>query len=208
MAKSKLKSLTTGELAPPVLLEEEKTFDILEASIKDDFCKYKYEIIKGVGEGDQHDVKGTGRVKDSLLEAFAKFAVHLAFIDGAFKGQEIKDIDKLHTDEITLDYRITGFKMKGGSSNESISLFGNKYAPNVQGRMNIDTPPAAIDNLSSYKWWNELKAAADDVRREVSLYKLGNYIAMNTDDEEEKDNAAQMSIMDGIEDKDFEKHKI
>jgi len=39
-----------------------KAFEIMAASIKDDFCNYTYEIKQGVGAGDTHQVKGKGIV--------------------------------------------------------------------------------------------------------------------------------------------------
>lgn len=191
-----MSSLTKG--LEKFLKSEKKTFNITEAVIKDDFCTYKYEVIEGVGLGDVHGVKGSGRVKDTMLEAFAKFAVHLAVIDDAFKHSniEIDDIDKFHAEELTTHYRVNGFKIKGDADNESLVLMGNKYVTNGHGRMELETPKIMLDNLSSYKWYNELKAAADAVRHEVAMYKEGNYIPVK-EDEEDQDDSQQLTIMDG-----------
>lgn len=149
-------------------------YKIKEASIKDEVCNYAYEITRGIGIGDTHSVKGSGIIDRALAEALSKFNVHLAVIDDAFKLSEIEvdDIDKFHNDDLALLYTVTGFKIKGSSDSESIVLIGHKYL-STGGRMELESPKVSIDNFSSYKWYNELKAAADHVRREVSLYKEG-----------------------------------
>ena len=63
------------------LLKPTRSFSILEATLKDEICNYIYEVTEGIGIGDQHNVKGSGIVKDTLLTAFTKFHVHLACID-------------------------------------------------------------------------------------------------------------------------------
>lgn len=42
-----------------------KEFVIKEASIKDDFCNYTFEVASGVGIGDTHNVKGKGIIMEA-----------------------------------------------------------------------------------------------------------------------------------------------
>ena len=160
-------------------------FIITEAAIKDDFCTYKFEITSGIGLGDSHKVDGSGIIDDDMRTAFSKFNVHLAAIDDVFKhsGIEIDDIDKFHTEELTGLYHVTGFQIKGGKDNECIVLTGNKYVSTAGGRIELKSPKIPLDNLSSYKWYNELKAAADEARNEVRLYKEGKYTAVEIEED-------------------------
>lgn len=190
------------------LLEATKSYSIKEASIKDDFCNYTFEITDGIGVGDTHNVKGSGRVEIDMNDAFAKLNVHLAVIDDVFKhsGIDIEDIDKYHNDELASLYNVSGIKIKGGRENESVILIGSKYISSAGGRIELASPKIPLDNLSSYKWYNELKAATDDVRREVELYKEGKYIPVEV---EEEGDSRQMTIGDAIGDnEDFENGKM
>jgi hypothetical protein len=173
-------------------------FTIKEASLKDDFCNYTFEIITGVGSGDTHSVKGSGIIEDDMREAFGKFNVHLAAIDDVFKlsGIELEDIDKYHAHELATRYHVTGFKIKGGTENESIILVGSKFVGTAGGRIELATPKIPLDNLSSYQWYNELKAAADNAREEVALYKEGKYTSVQ--EEDDKPNPRQLTIGDAI----------
>jgi hypothetical protein len=178
--------------------QEEKIFTIKEASLKDDFCNYKFEILRGVGSGDTHSVNGSGIIEDDMRDAFARLNVHLAAIDDVFKlsGIELENIDNYHNHELTSRYNVTGFKIKGGTENESIILIGSKYVGTAGGRIELATPRIPLDNLSSYQWYNELKEAADNAREEVALYKEGKYTAVEEDDE--KPNPRQLTIGDEI----------
>jgi len=166
--------------------EDGRSFSIIEATIKDEFCNYKYEVIKGIGIGDQHNVTGSGIVKDSLLTAFANFNVHLACINEVFKHSkiEVEDIDMMHGDELTSLYRVHGVKVKASKGYDTIRLSGMKYVSSAGGWMEIKSPEITLDSLSSYKWWNELKTATDNAREEVSLYKEGNYTPVEKEEEE------------------------
>lgn len=177
-----------------VLLKDERTYIIQEGKIIDDFCHYGYEIMDGVGIGEIHKVKGkVGIIKDSMRKAFVLFNVHLAALDEAFhlSGIEIEDIDKLHSHDLTGNYFVTGFEIKGIEDNESIVLIGNKYVPSAGGRMELKTPRIVLDSLSSYTWWNELKAASDKARYEVARYKEGHCTIPEPEDEE---NPTQLKI--------------
>lgn len=173
---------------------------ITAAAIKDGLLHYTYKVIKGANAGDTHNVKGQGIVKDSLYEAFAKFNVHLAAIDEVFKhkGIEVRDIDKMHTDELTMKYQVSGFKIKGEEGSEAIILIGSKHTD--LGVIELETPKVAMDGLSSYKWYNEIATATSNSRNEVELYMNGNF---DTPEKEEKPTAKQMRIDDNLNDAAF-----
>lgn len=168
---------------------DKRAYKITSASIKDDFCNYRYEITRGLGLNDGHDVDGKGLVLDDLKDAFLKFRVHMAWVDGLFRnrGLEVKDIDAFHDDEFVSHYVITGFKIYGSGDNEAVVLMGNKYCPGFSERMKVTTPRIGMDNLSGYQWYNELKAAADVAREEVALYKEGKCIVVKDEEDEEED---------------------
>jgi hypothetical protein len=198
---SKENPVSEKEMAEVLSQETIRPYKITEAVIKDDFCNYKFEMIEGKGPYDIHKVDGKGIIKDEMREVFRKFRVHLAAIYGAFsiQGVEVKDIDEHHNDDITSEFHVSGFKIKGSGDLESISLSGSKYIACLGGRMGLDTPGIPLDSLSSYKWFNELKILADKAREEVALYKEGNYtvVDMGDDDEEEtprKRKAKQLTI--------------
>lgn len=173
----------------------EKQFEITAASIKDDFCNYTYEIIKGVGFGDTHQVKGKGIVDPDMLNAFAKLNVHLAVLDDAFllSGIEVVNIDLHHTHELATNYAVTGFKVKGEGENKSVVLVGNKYITSASGRIAIETPKIFIGNASTYKWRQELDNAIEKAREEVALYKNGKYTVAETSGDEDP-NQSEMSF--------------
>lgn len=187
--------------------ETEKTFLIKDAAIKDDFCNYSYEIISGIGIGDTHSVKGSGIIEDDMRNAFAVFNVHLAVIDDIFKHSKVKisDIDAMHGHDLTGLVNVTGFKIKGSNENESIILVGNKYVSEAGGRIELVTPRIPLDNLSSYKWYKELKVAADAARLEVELYKGGKYTPVV---EEEIKEEAPLPNLFAQSDAEFEEAKL
>jgi len=182
-----------GNKLKDILLKDERSLTIKEATIVDGFCNYTVEIIKGTGIGD-HNIKGAGLIKDDLADAFADFNVHLAVIDEVFKHAniEIKDIDKMISHELTSLYRVTSFKIKGGKDNESIILKGIKHVSSSGGFMEIVAPKIALDNLSSYHWYNELKAASDTARREVELYMNGKFTPVKEEEPEEDANQQKL----------------
>jgi hypothetical protein len=185
---SKANPLKIGEVTKALadLIENKRSFIITAAAIKDDFCHFSFEITKGIGIGNTLSVKGKHIIVDDMKTAFSKFNAHLACLDDAFKykGIDITDIDTEHSNELTGNYVVTGFKISGGEGNETITLVGNKYCSQMGGRMEIETGKVPLDNLSSYTWYNELKAAADTAREEVALYQEGKYILIETEDEE------------------------
>lgn len=174
--------------------QDEKSFVISSAIIKDDFCNYSFIIKKGVGSGDEHNVKGSSVIHEDLASAMARFNVHLACIDEVFKhsGIEFENIDSMISDELTQLYHVTGFKISGGENDESIILIGSKHVSSVGGRIGLTTPKIPLDNLSSYQWYNELKDAADAIRNEVALYKEGKCTFIET--EEQQPDPKQLKI--------------
>lgn len=185
--------VVTSELIEQLKGGAQLPYIISQASIKDDFCNYSYIVKQGVGINDEHDVKGSKMITDDLIHAFGKLNVHLAVIDDVFKHKdiEIDDIDMFHSDETTSGYSVTGIKIKGSDENESVILVGNKYVSCSGSRISIETPKIPLDNLSSYKWYNELKTVVENIRKEVSQYKEGKYVAY---EEEEATSSAQISI--------------
>lgn len=195
---TKANPISTKEIESIVNNENVSDYVIIEAQIKDGFCNYRYEVIKGVGIGDKHKVDGSGIIEDDMRTAFSKFNVHLAVIDDVFKhsGIEIEDIDQLHTHELTQLFNVTGFKIKGSKENECIVLIGNKYVSAAGGRIELESPKIPLDNLSSYKWYNELKEASDKAREEVKLYKEGKYTAVEEDDDNEEPEMKSGNLFD------------
>lgn len=169
--------IVDGNIALPEELQTvEKTLSIISAHIKDDFCNYSYKYLTGVEKDIPQQSKGIYIIKDELKDAYSKFNVHLAFIDDLFKnaGIQVADIDMFHNHEFTYLMETTGFQIIGDSDCEQIRLMGTKLVSGGH-RIAIETYKIPLDSLSSYMWYNELKAAADAVRREVERYKFGNY---------------------------------
>jgi hypothetical protein len=177
-------------------LTEGRPYKITDAEIKDDLCNYSYEIIRGIGVGDSHSVKGSALVDQDLSKALAQFNVHLAVIDDAFKhsGIEVEDIDEEHGHDLAFLYTTTALKIRGTEDSPSIILIGHKYLSSG-GRMKIESPKISLDKGSSYKWYNELKAAADAAREEVALYKEGKCTPVEV--EENLDSHPKLEFGDG-----------
>jgi hypothetical protein len=189
----------------------DRSYRILNATLKDGFVNYTYEITEGVGLGDIHSVKGKGIIKDDLSEAWSEVNIHLALMDDIFKIGKVKysSISEIKVHEYALLFNLTGFKISGAFDSESIILTGTKYIKGL-GRLDIETPKVALDNLSSYKQFADLKYVIDWVRDEVSLYKEGKYTPVETEDHEDQANPKQISMLDGIgnDNDDFEKAKV
>jgi hypothetical protein len=178
------------------VLKIEKDVLITGAVIKDDYCHYSYDVNKGVGLGDVHNVKGTGIIEDDMKDAFQKMNVHLAIVDDVFKHSkiEILKLDPYHNHEFASLYRVNGFKTKGTDESMSIILMGTKYLTSG-GHMELVSPKIPLDQISSYPFWKELKAALEDVQEEVELYRNGKYIKREP---EETENPKQLSIADAL----------
>lgn len=171
---------------------KELPFTITGAKIKDDFCNYDFDITQGVGAGDSHKVNGRGIIHDDMRESVAKLNIHLALIDDAFGEREITDLNELTGDVITR-YHVTGFEFKGLAGAESVVLIGNKYVHSTRGRIELKTPPVSLEDLSGYKWHEELNKVATDARNEVAMYKEGKYTPVH--DTKVKDDK-QLSLLD------------
>lgn len=190
---AKTKKVKKGTRQNPVTVEEmenpnARSYRIVEASLKDDFCNYKFEVLKGVGLGQVHSVTDKKNIIDEdLRKAFQKFRVHLAFIDDVFKiaGINVDDIDKFHKHDHTIDYTVSGFKMKSRKGYETIQLIGEKHV--AMGWEPIETPDIILDNLGGYQWYNELLDAANNAREEVALYGEGKCTPVEAPKEEPKD---------------------
>jgi len=196
MSKSKKTKLSNVLAAADIKNIPARDYKIVEAKLRDDFCDYKYEITAGVGVHNVLGVKAKcGFVRDSLKTSFAEFNIHLAIIDDVFKnsGIEVENLESMAGHELTMLFNVTGFKLKGDDDNLTIALIGNKYV-SMGGRMELETDEIAIDELSSYKWKNELKAAAMDAANEVAMYKEGNYTPVS--EEEPEENSKQLKITD------------
>lgn len=168
---------------------------IESAGIKDDLCNYKYLIIEGSQPGFRHSVNGPGIVDESMTVAFRALNVHLAAIDDAFKlsGIAIKKIDKMHTNELALNYHVSSFKVIGESDDISVILIGDKFI-SAGSRMSLVTPKIILDNLSSYKFTKELKDAIDLCCREVIEYHQGKYTLIETGDDLDDESGKQLAI--------------
>lgn len=141
---------------------------------------------------------GSGSVE--MTDAFRNLIVHMAVIDDGFQHERFKDTDisALANDEIVASYLVNQFKIKGAGDAESIQLIGNKYVNSVRGRMEVKTPFIELDNLSSYKWHNELKAAADEARLQVSRYNDGYYTPVKHSDETDSDAENQGNLFKDV----------
>ena len=193
MAKSK-KGVTIAEAVVNAIFEKEKEpFHIISASIDDDYCSYAIEYLEGIEKGEiSNNKKRKLLIHEDLRKAFAKFNVHLAFINDIFKhaGIEITDIDKMHGHDFTFLYTVRGFKMQGKEENEGIILIGTKMVSG-SAHIGIESPKIMLDSTSSYLWYNELRVAVDIVRKEVEEYRHGKGIPVETEEPEEKPDRRQ-----------------
>ncbi len=157
------------------LISKAESVQIKKATISADFCSYAYELKDGICAGDEINRKGSSLVHPDMLQALGMLDVHLAVIDDGFhhKGILINDIDEHHADEITAQYKVSGFQISGTGENESVVLFGSKGI-SIGGHIDIKTPK--IEFNGNYQWVNELRVAIDTMIDEVKAYMMG-YIA-------------------------------
>ena len=171
----------------------ERDYQITGATIKEMLCNYELTVTGELNHGDKNSIKGSGVVDRDMLAAMARFNVHLACLDDAFKtsgiqykteeeitkfnvdGNIIGNIDGLRSHELTHNYVVNGFKIKGGTGNERVILIGTKYVSMAGDHMELQTPAIPLDNSSSYTWHNELSEVCELVREEVALYREGKY---------------------------------
>lgn len=179
--------------------DPDKDFRIIQASVKDEFGIYSYEITSGPNSGDIiQNRKGAGRVYAEVTKALGRLNVHLAHIDDGFlyAGETIEDIDKMHTSDVAQRYHVSGVKLTGTAENRKISLIGSKYVT-IGGRETVVTPASIFDNLCSYKWYNELNSEVDNFFREIELYKGGHSIPVEEPEEKpKKSKFKQLSLAD------------
>ncbi len=182
---------------------EQKPLEFLNAKIRDGYCDYGYKIKVGPGAGNTHNVTGEGIIDDDLARAFSRFNAHLAYSDEVFKsmGLEVENIDDMHDNPITDNYRVDSFKIKGSKENESIILFGTKYSMTLGDHLEIKTAKIIITGNCFYKWYNELKLIADMVRDEVEQYHNGKCTAPESESE---GNPNQLSLVDQAEEADID----
>lgn len=178
----------------------QRDYVITGAELKDGVCNYSYRIKEGTGIGDIHNVKGVGIHEEDLSKAFGKLNAHMAAIDDAFG--DIPSIKKMHNDEATAKYQVGGINIKG-DENESVILKATKQISCSGERLEIKTPKIPIDNLSSYKWWQDLRDITELVREEVALYKEGK--CTNPEPVEDEN---QLTIADGLDDDGLEDGKV
>lgn len=182
---------------------EKKITTITKAAIKDDFCVYGIEVKSGTGAGAHPGIKGIGIVDDDMKIAFAKMNAHLAALDNVFKEAGISDdIDSLHDHELTGNYSVTGFELKGTEEDPSVILIGSKFSETASGYIDIKIPKQNLKR-GGYKWFNELAAAIDVAVREVELYHTGKY-TLPVKLEEEAVDPKQLSITEV----DFEEARV
>lgn len=194
----KTKHVTVAEKVLEALIGEkkERDFAIIEASIKDDFCEYTFEVTSGTGVGDKHGVKGAGYVKDSLKDAMAEFGVHMAVLDDVFKITKNKsDLSVLKSHELAFNYVVNGIKLR----NDTVSLTGTKHIDYGSNRIKYSTPFISIDQSSGYKWYNELSESVGTLMEEVAMYREGNYIPVNYDDVEPDKNQMEISFSTSLD---------
>lgn len=165
--------------------EQPKDIEIISATLKDGHCNYSYNNLTGVRAGDSDSTEGSGLFFPDMQNAFNKFKAHLAVIDDVYSHSniEIDDIDKFHNEELTNNYDVTQFKIKGSEGNFRVVLKGTKFVNSVMGRINIESPPIPLDSGSLYKWYNELKTAVDVACEEVELYRGGKFTKTQPDED-------------------------
>src|SRR5690606_35865052 len=149
---------------------------------------YSVQINTGPTKGMVHNVKGKPNIVHSdLSAAFQKFKPHLAalcdLVDSA-SAESFEEIDNHASVDLC---HVTGFKIKGAGEAESISLIGSYHSMTAEGRIDCSTPYMSLEGHDNYRWYNELKEAADLVRQEIELYNDGKC----TPQEEEKTDRKQ-----------------
>ena len=192
MAKKKTE---LAAIVAEIITGSDRNYVINGDIIKDDFCKYKYEIVKGVGKLNQYTGNGVHIVKESMKEAFAELNVHMANIDDVFKhaDMEFDSLNEVGNEDLTFLYEVSGFQIEGSEENESVILLATKKISSGN-RMNLKSPKIPLGDTSWYRWYNELKESISKCREEVALYHEGNYIELEP---EEKPNPNQSSISFG-----------
>lgn len=174
MSRKKSETLLSREEIDAELgLDEiQKDLEIKEATIKDDYCNYSYELLQGVGEGDTITRKGAAIIHDDMKEAFERLNVHLAVVDDAFKYSkiEIENISDIRNHELAELFNVSGFKIKGSADNKSVILVGTKFI-GIGGYISLETPRIKFEG--NYPFKDELYAAITKCCYEVEEYMNG-----------------------------------
>lgn len=157
--------------------DPDKELEIMEASIKEDSCNYKYEILVGVGKGDHISRDGNGIIHQDLKDAIDELRIHLAIIDDAIKVDSDIDPELAEGKLIGLMdhpahdlFNVNGFKISGTAGDESVILLGSKWVT-FGGNKACLTPKVKLQ--SQYPFRNQLEAALNKCRQEVVLYMEG-----------------------------------
>jgi hypothetical protein len=203
MAKGKNKKKDDEEV-------EIKSPIIMAGSINDGLCNYTYSIKKGIGKGFTHNVKGVGIIDVEMEIAFHMLSAHLAVIDDVFfhSGEDIASMKEVRKHPNAKRYNVTGFKIKGAEEEEFVILTGTKQIECSNHFMNIETPKIPLDNLSSYKFHDELKAAVEKAREEVELYSNGKYTEQEPEIKEDKDQLNIGSPEAQVNEEEFEQGRV
>lgn len=151
---------------------DQKPFEIVAASLKDDQCNYGYEIKNGINEGDKiPSRKGSNYIHDDLREAFNELDVFLAHIDGAFKSwaKNQTPIQDLEADEELGQYSVGNIKIVGVEENKSVILTGSKFTEH--GLITFSTPKIKLEG--TYLYLEELQLRLKTALEEVEAYMNG-----------------------------------
>lgn len=183
LARKKVRNAPDHEELDKIAEPGREAITVLQAIIKDDYCNYHYVRTDSGAKGFKHKVDGTGIIEDDLRNALLKLNVHLAALDDVFKvaGITIRDIEKMQSHELTLNYQATGIMITGEDHTMRVQILGNKFV-SAGGRCEVKTIPVILDNLSSYKWTNQLRDAVDTYIEEVIMYHQGKYTLPDDDD--------------------------
>lgn len=177
-------NLEKGIDAIAELLTDDRDVIIKGGQIHDGKLNYSFEKLKAPGKGTKEKAIGPDIVHSDLMEAFKRLNVHLAVIDDAFKSKMKKKdtrLEDLAADhEVVELYDVSGFEIKGKEEDEKVILIGTKYV-SLGGRMDIKSIPVNM-GLTTYKFYNELKADMDFVRMEVEEYRNGKCTPVLEDD--------------------------
>jgi hypothetical protein len=147
---------------------EKKPIIITKAHIKEDVCKYGYEINSGPCEGDKIPNRtGVSIIHEDMKEAFERLKPHLAILDDAFKEKEMSFEEM--SEESARNFSVSGFHVSGIDENEGYVIVGEKWV--TQGTISLETPK--ISKGSAYPHWKDLFEAIENARTEVYLYMNG-----------------------------------
>jgi len=154
-----------------LISEHDKDVEIKGATLKDSFCSYSYELLKGPTKGDTLTHNGVHIIHDDLQEAFEKMNVFMANLDDAFpETKNTTTFEELEAqDEITEKYTVTGFKISGVEENRAVVLLGYKEV--TRGIIKFETPKEKLNG--NYLYLHQLKTRLFDLIDEVENYRSG-----------------------------------